>query len=94
VQRTPYETEDDVIFSRSCDQEKKKLESKYVLSSPEGVRRILTALVFEATFAKTAFAVVSSPFPMLSEFYSPVCFELTTLSVCHSRRTPTWLKNS
>jgi len=32
-----------------------------------------TALVFEETFAKTSFAVVSCAVPGRSEFYSPVC---------------------
>jgi len=33
-----------------------------------------TALVFEETFAQTAFAVVNCAVAGLSEFYSPVCF--------------------
>jgi len=50
-----------------------------------------TALVFEETFAKTAFAVVSCAVPGLSEFYSPVCFYLAILGVRYSRRSPAGL---
>jgi len=49
-------------------------EDNHVLSSPNvcAICMFLTALVFENTFAQTAFAVVSCAVPVLSKFYSPV----------------------
>jgi len=45
-------------------------------------------LVFEET---TVFAVVSSTVPGLSEFYSPLCFDVSTLVVRYSGHTPSGL---
>ena len=49
-------------------------------------------LAFEETFAQSVSAVVACTVPGLSEFYFPVSFDLATLDVRHSRRTPTGLK--
>ena len=46
-----------------------------------------TALVFDETFAITSFAIASCAVPGLSEFYYPVCFDLSILGVRHFRRT-------